>query len=399
MPVLRGRNFLQTPGPTNIPDRVLNAMHRPAMEFSGPEFIELSRSCFTDLAPLYRHEGEVFIYAANGHGAWEAALVNTLSPGDRILVPHTGNFSASWQLMAERHGLIASEIPNDWRQAVDPAAVEEILRADKGHEIKAVLLVHTDTATGITCDVPAVRRAIDAAGHPALFMVDTIASFLTVDVRMDEWGIDVAVGAGQKGLMMPPGLSFNAVSEKALKAAEQATLPRAYWNWADRMERANYRWFCGTAPEHLVFALREAIDMVNEEGLEAIFARHARLSGAVHRAVEAWSKAGVLEFNALIPEQRAASVTTIRVAEGTDVEALHVLCRERFNVALGYGLGELSGRAFRIGHMGDLNEPMILGTLGVVETALKVCGVPHGDDGLGAAVRHLAEATERARAS
>ena len=228
MIVQRGRNFLHTPGPTNIPGRILNAMHRPAIEFSGPEFVELSISCFADLKPLFRTSDEMFIYAANGHGAWEAALVNTLSPGDKFLVPHTGNFSASWQRMAESHQLVPIEIPNDWRNAVDPAAVEEMLKADKGHEIKAVLLVHTDTATSITSDVAAVRQAIDAAGHPALFMVDTIASLLTTDFRMDDWGVDIAVAAGQKGLMMPPGLSFTAVSNKAMQASETARLPRAY---------------------------------------------------------------------------------------------------------------------------------------------------------------------------
>jgi len=395
MTVLRGRNFLQTPGPTNVPGRILNAMHRPAVEFSGPDFVELSRSCFEDLKPLFRTSDEMFIYAANGHGAWEAALVNTLSPGDRILVPHTGNFSAAWQRMAESHGLVAVEVPNDWQHAIEADAVEEVLRADQAHEIKAVLLVHTDTATSITADVPAVRRAIDAAGHPALLMVDTIASLLTVDFRMDDWGVDVAVGAGQKGLMMPPGLSFTAVSAKGLAAAGKARLPRAYWNWGDRLEKQNYRWFCGTAPEHLIFGLREAIDMVNEEGMEAVFARHARLAGAVHRAVEVWGQAGALSFNAAVPAQRATSVTTIRVADGIDIEALHVLLREKFNVALGYGLGTLQGRAFRIGHMGDLNEPMILGTLASVEAGLAACGIPHEPHGTSAAIAWLAEQAQR----
>jgi len=392
MTVLRGRNFLQTPGPTNIPGRILNAMHRPAVEFSGPDFIELSRSCFEDLKPLFRTSDEMFIYAANGHGAWEAALVNTLSPGDTFLVPHTGNFSASWQRMAEGHNLVAQEIPNDWRNAVDPAAVEEVLKADKNHTIKAVLLVHTDTATSITSDVPAVRKAIDAAGHPALLMVDVIASLLTTDFRMDDWGVDVAVGACQKGLMMPPGLSFTAVSAKGLKAAETALMPRAYWAWADRMERANYRWFCGTAPEHLIFGLREAIDMVNEEGMEAIFNRHARLAETVRRAVLAWGGGGALELNAINPTERSNSVTTIRVNADIEVENLHVVCRERFNTALGYGLGQLGGHSFRIGHMGDLNEPMILGTLAAVEAGLRICGAPIDASGIAAATDYLADA-------
>jgi alanine-glyoxylate transaminase/serine-glyoxylate transaminase/serine-pyruvate transaminase len=393
MTVLRGRNFLQTPGPTNIPHRILNAMHRPAVEFSGPAFIELSRSCLQDIKPLFRlQHGEAFIYAANGHGAWEAALMNTLSPGDRILVPQTGNFSNSWKMMAESLGLEAVEIPTDWRHAADPGAIETILRDDTAQDIKAILQVHVDTATSVISDIEAIRGAIDAAAHPALLMVDTIASLITTDFRMDDWGVDVAVGAGQKGLMLPPGLSFTAVSEKALAANKEAKLPRNYWDWGQRQQKEGYRWFCGTAPEHLIFGLREAIDMVNEETLEVSFARHARLATAVRQAVEVWGSEGAMELNALIPEQRANSVTTIRVAEDIDILAFHSFCRDKFNLSLGYAIGDLAGKAFRIGHMGDLNEPMILGALGAIEAGFVACGIPHGRNGVSAAIESLGQA-------
>lgn len=393
MTVQRGRNFLQTPGPTNIPHRILNAMHRPAVEFSAPEFLEISRSCLEDLKPLFRlSKGHAFIYAANGHGAWESALMNTLSPGDRVLVPHTGNFSNSWKMMAESLGLVATEIPTDWRHAADPAAVEEMLKADKGHEIKAVLQVQVDTATSVLSDMAAIRGAIDAAGHPALLLVDTIASLITTEFRMDDWGVDVAVGGSQKGLMMPPGLSFTAVSDKALAAHENATLPRNYWDWTGRRQKEGYRWFCGTPPIHMIFALREAINMVNEETLAGAFARHARLAEAVRRAVIQWGEAGTMELNALVPEQRANSVTTIRTAEDIDIVAFHEFCRDNFNLSLGFAIGDLMGKGFRIGHMGDLNEPMILGALGAVEAGFKACGIRHGENGVSAAIAWLGEA-------
>jgi alanine-glyoxylate transaminase/serine-glyoxylate transaminase/serine-pyruvate transaminase len=284
MTVKRGRNFLMTPGPTPIPERILNAMHRQAIDFSGPEFQALARACLEDIRPIFKTRSPVFVYTASGHGAWEAALANTLSPGDRVLVPETGNFSFAWKDMAEALGILVDELPGDWRHAVDPAEVEARLAADRGHEIKAVLLVHTDTASAITSDVPALRAAIDRAGHPALLMVDTVASLVTTDFRMDEWRVDVAVGASQKGLMLPPGLGFTAASEKALRAGQAATMPRRYWDWRERAIEHHYKWFCGTAPEHLIFGLREAIDMVLEEGLEAAFARHARLAEAAGRA-------------------------------------------------------------------------------------------------------------------
>ena len=389
-PVKRGFEFLNVPGPTNIPGRILNAMHRPAVDFSGPEFIELALQTFQDLKPVFRTSGDVFIYAANGHGAWEAALVNTLSVGDTILVPETGNFSVSWADMAEALGLIVKTVPSDWRRAIDPNAVEDVLRQDTERQIKAVLMVHTDTATGITSDIQSLRAAIDAAGHPALFMVDAIASLATTDFRMDEWGIDVAVAASQKGMMLPPGVSFVGASEKAYAAYSASTLPKRYWDWGDRRSKEHYRKFCGTAPEHIMFGLREALNMLDEETLEGSFARHARLAEAVRRCVDRWCQGGALQFNAVNPAERSNSVTTILLPGDFPTETVRAMCRDNYRVAVGGGLGKLMGKAFRIGHMGDMNEPMILGCLGAVEASLKRLRMPIGDGGIGAAVDWLA---------
>jgi alanine-glyoxylate transaminase/serine-glyoxylate transaminase/serine-pyruvate transaminase len=364
-------------------------MMRAAVDLNDPDFMAMALSCFGDLKKVFRTEHNVYIYSANGHGAWEAALVNVLSVGDRVLVPETGHFSFNWSAMAESLGLEVDYVESDWRRALDPALVEERLRADSEHRIKAVLLVHTDTATSVTSDIPAIRKAIDAAGHPALLMVDTIASLATVAFEFDAWGIDVAIAASQKGLMQPPGLAFNAVSPKAMKAAEQATLPRNYWDWQRRHGREFYSHFCGTAPEHQLFALREALDMVLEEGMNAIVARHERLSKAVHSAVEVWANAGALSFNAVVPAERANSVTTILVDEAYDATVLRETCGTRFNVSLGAGYGRLQGRAFRIGHMGYLNEPMILGALASIESSLALCGIPHGKGGTQAAIDSL----------
>ena len=385
-----GRNFLHTPGPTHIPERVLRAMLQPAVDFTDPNFLELTQSCFADLKKVFKTDSVVICFASNGHGAWEAALVNTLSPGDRVLVPESGHFTQNWAEMAESFGIVIDSAPGDWRHAIDPDAIETALREDKGHEIKAILTVHTDTATGITSDLAAIGRAIERAGHPALYMVDTVAALGTTEFRMDDWGIDVAVGGSQKGLMQPPGLAFNAVSAKALAATETAELPRLYWDWNRRMEEAYYRWFCGTPPEHLLFALREGLDMVLEEGLENAFERHRRLAEAVRTAVAVWSRANALSLNAVVPEERSNSVTTILVAEGYEADTLRMVSRERFDVALGSGLGKTRGKAFRIGHMGYLNEPMILGALAGVEAALEACDIPHEKGGVDAALRYLA---------
>lgn len=392
MAVRRGRNFLQTPGPTNIPDRVLNAMHQPAWEYSGPDFVAFARQILLDIRPIFKTEGEVFIYAANGHGAWEAALVNTLSPGDMVLVPETGNFSKSWSLMAESLGLEVEYLENDWRHGIDLNALEDRLKADAGHAIKAVLMVHTDTATSLTTDLANVRQAMDGAGHPALLMTDVIASLACTDFRMDDWGVDVAVGGSQKGLMCPPGLGFNATSEKAIAAGKTARMPRNYWDWRSRSiaNPEGYRWFCGTAPEHLIFALREAIDMLNEEGLEAVFARHDRLARAVHACVDVWGQAGTMELNAIPPERRASSVTTVLLDERFDPVAWQAMLRERFNVAVGFGLARYQGKGYRIGHMGDVNEPMILGTLASLEAGFQIMGIEHASGGVQAAIESLA---------
>jgi alanine-glyoxylate transaminase/serine-glyoxylate transaminase/serine-pyruvate transaminase len=386
----RGREFLHTPGPTNIPDRILNAMHRPAVDFSGPDFIALAMTCFADLKPLFGTAGEVFIYTSSGHGGWEASIVNLLEAGDTILAPEVGRFSRGWAAMAEAHGVSLEVIPSDWRHAIDPDAVADRLRADTAGKIKAVLAVHVETATGVVSDIPAIRAAIDAAGHPALLVVDAIASLGTVTLPMDDWGVDVVVAASQKGLMMPPGLGFTAAGPKALEASAACGTPREYWSWQARSGPEFYSRFCGTAPEHMIFALRATIDMLNEEGLGNVFARHARLAEAVRRAVAAWGAGGPLDFNAVVPEQRAQSLTVVRTPEDLDGELIRTVAREQFGVSIGGGQALLKGRAFRIGHMGDLNEPMILGALGGIEAALRTCSVAH-DSGLEAAVTYLAE--------
>jgi alanine-glyoxylate transaminase/serine-glyoxylate transaminase/serine-pyruvate transaminase len=387
-----GRNFLHTPGPTNIPDRVLRAMDQPAVDFSTPAFLDLMNSVFVDLKRVFRTDSEVIMYASNGHGAWEAALVNTLSPGDRVLIHDTGHFSDNWAEMAEAFGVTVDRIPGDWRRGIDADRVEAHLRDDTGHAIKALLAVHTDTATGITSDLPAIRRAIDNAKHPALFMVDTVAALATTEFRMDDWGIDVAVGGSQKGLMQPPGLAFNAVSAKALEVSKTARLPSVYWDWHRRLETPYYRRFCGTPPEHLLFALREGLDMIFEEGLENAFARHRRIAQAVRRAVAVWSRGNTLSLNAIEASEMSNSVTTVLVANGYDINQFRTTCRERFNVSIATGLGKTMGKAFRIGHMGHVNEPMIIGALAGVEATLSICDIPHEAGGVDAAVRFLASA-------
>ncbi|MDX1433682.1 MAG: aminotransferase class V-fold PLP-dependent enzyme [Gammaproteobacteria bacterium] len=393
MSIRRGRNLLLSPGPTNIPERVLRAMQRPAIELHCDEVVTLARSCLDDLKGIFRtREGETFIFAANGHGAWESALSNSLSPGDRILVFETGVFGEAWAGMGESLGLVPEFISGDWRRGIDCQVVEDRLRADTGHALKAILMVQTDTATGITSDVAGVGEAIRQAGHPALFMVDAVASLAATDLRMDEWGVDVAVGASQKALMSPPGLSVLAASPRALEHSDRASLPRHYWDWRRRLEQESYMWFCGTPPEHLLFALRESIDMIQEEGLEAIFRRHRRLAGAVRAGIATWAQAGAVELNALLPEEQSNSVSTIRVDERYNAVTLRETCENRLNTSLGGGLGRLKGKAFRIGHMGDINEPMVLAALGSIELGMQMCGIPHGEGAVNAAIRHFAEA-------
>lgn len=388
----RGRKFLNTPGPTNVPDRVLNAMHRPTLDLSDADFLDVSKSCFLDMRRIFHTSGEVFLYACNGHGAWEAALANVFSPGDTVLVPESGNFSAAWSDMAVALGLEVEILPGDWRRAIRPEAVEARLKQDKDGAIKGVLLIHTDTATGITCDIPAIRSAIDAAGHPALLVVDTVAAAGTCEYRMDDWGVDVTVGASQKGLMMAPGLGIVAANARALEAHKTASMPRRYWDWKTRMEAEHYRKFCGTAPQLMVFGLREAINMLFEEGLETVYERHRVLAGATQAAIDVWGQAGTMSINAAEPRERSTAVTTIRTAEGIDANQLRVVCRDEMMAALGGGLGKFNGEAFRIGHMGDMNAPMLYGTLAAVESTLGYLDIPHASGGVTAAIEHVTQA-------
>lgn len=387
--IKRGRKFLNTPGPTNVPQRVQNAMHRDTMDLNDPEFVEAAVESFEGLRKVFKTEGELFTYIANGHGAWEAALVNTLNPGDVALVPETGHFSGSWTDMAEALGIVIETVPGSWREALDPAAVGKALSEDKEGRIKAVLLVHTDTATSITSDVPAVRKAMNDSGHGALLMVDTIASLGTTDFRMDEWGVDVAIAASQKGLMMPPGLGFCAANEKAIAAHKKIATPRRYWDWSPRMAGPGYRTFCGTAPQLQIFGLREGLRTLFEEGLERCFERHRVLSQATHKAVEVWGQAGALELNAIVPAQRSVGVTAIRTAEGIDANTFREVCRDEMMVGIGGGLGDLGGKAFRIGHMGDMNAPMLYAALASVESTLNYLDAPYTPGGVTAAIEHV----------
>jgi alanine-glyoxylate transaminase/serine-glyoxylate transaminase/serine-pyruvate transaminase len=371
MTVRNGREFLAIPGPTNVPDEVLNAMHRPAIEIYSGALVDITARCLADLKKVFRTEGRAYIYAANGHGAWEAALSNVLSRGDTVLVLQSGRFAVGWG------------------EAVDPAAVEARLRADKAGRIKAVLVVQVDTASGVVNDIPAIRKAIDNAGHDALLMVDTIASLGTMPFEMDAWRVDVAVTGSQKGLMTPPGLGFVAAGPRAAAVHETADLRTRYWDWTLRNGDQHYQIYCGTPPEHLMFGLRKALDMLLEEGLENVFRRHALLAEAVRRAVAVWAEGGALEFNIHDPARRADSVTTILLREGLEPRRIREYCERHCGVVLGVGIGELTGKALRIAHMGHINAPMILGTLGSVEVSLQALGIPHGKGGVQAAVDWL----------
>jgi alanine-glyoxylate transaminase/serine-glyoxylate transaminase/serine-pyruvate transaminase len=394
--VERGRHFLQLPGPTPVPERVLRAMQRAGNDFAETRFAALTRSCFADLATVFGTAGEVFACSANGHGAWELALVNLLDPGDAVLVAGTGQFSRSWAEMARRLGFAVTEQPADWRRAADPAAVEAALRDDPARRIKAVLVVHVETASGTRTDLPAMRRALDAAGHPALLLADAIASLAVEPFAMDAWGVDVALAASQKGLMLPPGLAFLAANGKAMAAAERCRYPRRYWDLQFRRGAEPYAWWHGTPPVQMIWALRAALDMLLEEGLGQVAARHERLAEAVRRCVAAWAAAGTLSLNALAPAERANALTAVLAAPGVDPDRLREVCQRRFAVSLGAGLGDLQGRAFRIGHLGDLNAPTVLGALGGVQAGLRACGVAHGAGGLDAAADWLAETTPAA---
>jgi alanine-glyoxylate transaminase/serine-glyoxylate transaminase/serine-pyruvate transaminase len=384
--IQRGRHFLQIPGPTNVPDRVLRALNRPTIDHRGPEFARLTRDLVEGLQQVCKTSGKIVIYPCSGTGAWEAAVVNTLSPGDKVLMFETGHFATMWRNLAVRLGLQVDFVPGDWRRGVDPAVVETRLAEDRGRAIKAIMVVHNETSTGVVSRVSEVRKAVDRAGHPALFMVDTISSLALTDYRHDEWGVDVTVGSSQKGLMLPPGLGFNAIGEKALATSKSARLPRSYWDWEAMINANQTGFFPYTPSTNLLYGLKEAIEMIREEGLEKIFARHNRLAEATRRAVRAWG----LEVNCSNPQEYSNSVTAVRAPEGQNADALRKLILERFNMSRGNGLGKLQGKVFRIGHMGDFNELMLAGTLSGVEMGLALAGAAFKKGGVQVAIDYLA---------
>jgi alanine-glyoxylate transaminase/serine-glyoxylate transaminase/serine-pyruvate transaminase len=389
MAVRAGREFLAIPGPTTMPDEVLQAMHRPALDIYSEEMVHLTEGLLRDLSRLFATKGKSYIYIANGHGAWEAVLSNVLSRGDKILVLESGRFAINWGNAAAAMGADVEVLKGDWRRAIRVAEVEERLRQDKDHKIKAILAVQVDTASGAYNDIEAIGQAIKSAGHPALYLVDTVASLGCMPFEMDGWGIDVAMSGSQKGLMTPPGLGFCAINDRAREAHKKANMRTPYWDWTERDKAENYRIYGGTAPIHLLFALRKAIDMINEEGLENAFLRHRLLAEAVRRAVLAWSEGQVVNFNISEARERSNTVTTVLMGDSYRPAELQRYCKEKCGVVLGTGIGELTGQAFRIAHMGHVNAPMVLGTLGVIEVALQALGIPHGRGGVEAAIGWL----------
>jgi alanine-glyoxylate transaminase/serine-glyoxylate transaminase/serine-pyruvate transaminase len=390
---MAGRHFLQIPGPTNVPDRILRAVAQPTIDHRGPAFARLGREVLDGLKGVFQTKSAVVIFPSSGTGAWEAALSNTLSPGDRVLMFETGYFAVLWRDMAERLGLVVDFVPGDWRHGVDASLVERKLVEDRERAIKAVAIVHNETSTGVTTRIPPVRKAIDAARHPALLLVDAVSSLGSIDYRHDEWGVDVAVSSSQKGMMLPPGLGFNAISEKALAASASARLPRVYWDWA-AMVRNNAAGFFTTTPgTNLLYGLREAIQMLREEGLDGVFARHQRFGEAARRAAAAWG----LEVLPANPEEYSPALTAIVMPAGHDADAFRSVVLERFDMSLGAGLGQLKGKVFRIGHLGDFNDLMLAGTLGGVEMGLAAADVPHKRGGVTAALDYLAACASGAR--
>jgi len=392
MTVRTGRDFLGIPGPTTIPDDVLIAMHRPAIQIYTGELVEYTTFILDGLRKVFRTEGRTYIYASNGHGAWEAALANTLSRGDKILVLNSGRFAHNWGEMGAMMGIEVETMPGTWRDPVDPAAVEARLKADAGAEIKAVLVVQIDTASGVVNDIPAIRAAIDAAGHDALFMVDTIASLACMPYEMDGWRVDVSIGGSQKGLMTPPGLGFVAAGERALEAHKTADLRTKYWDWTEREGPLHYQKYCGTPPEHLLFGQRKALEILFAEGLENVWERHRLLAEATRAAVSVWAEGSALDFNILDPAARANSLTTVRVDEAHGVDKVLDYALAKCNVTVGIAIGELKGKAMRIAHMGYVNAPMLIGMLASVDMALKAHRIPHGSGAIQAAVDYLGEA-------
>ena len=394
MVVRAGREFLAIPGPTTVPDEVLGAMHRPAVDIYAGPLLALTDSLLADMTRLFRTKGRSYIYIANGHGAWEAALTNVLSKGDKILVLESGRFALGWGNAASFLGVEVEVLKGDWCRAVRPAEVEARLRKDKAGEIKAILVAHIDTSSGVVNDIEAIGQAIKAANHDALFMVDAVASLGCVPFEMDAWGVDVAMSGSQKGLMTPPGLGFVAANDRAREVHTRAKLRTPYWDWTARDGNAHYQKYAGTPPEHLLFGLRAALDMIFAEGLNNVFRRHHLLAEAVRRAVGVWAEGKAIDFNILEPAERSDTVTTIVTADGSNPGPLQDYCNAKCGVILGAGFGEMAGRAFRIAHMGHVNAPMVLGTLGVVEMALKALGIPHRSGGVQAAIDWLGKSVK-----
>lgn len=389
----QGRHFLQIPGPTNVPDRVLRAIDFPTIDHRGPEFGKLGLRILEAIKPVFGTKNPVIIYPGSGTGAWEAALVNTLCAGDHVLMVETGQFASLWKKLAEKLGLKPEFIAGNWRRGVDAAVIEKRLKEDSAHSIKAVCVVHNETSTGVTSDIAAVRRAIDAAKHPALLLVDTISSMGSVEFRHDEWGVDVTIAGSQKGLMLPPGISFNAISDKAIEASKKATLPKAYWAWDEILVSNKTGYWPSTPATNILYGLAEALDMLYEEGLDNVFARHKRHAEATRRAVQAWG----LEILCENPAEYSPVLTAVvmpKKPDGTHYNAddLRRLILEKFNMSLGTGLAKLQGWVFRIGHLGDFNDLTLLGTLGGIEMGLAAAGIPHNKGGVQAAIDYLAKA-------
>ena len=380
-----GRHFLQIPGPTNVPDRVLRALSRPTIDHRGPEFAELSLDVLEGLKRIFQTSGPVIIYPSSGTGAWEAALVNTLSPGDRVLMFETGHFATLWHNMAVALGLEVDFVPTDWRHGVDPEVVEQKLSEDKEHRIKSVMVVHNETSTGVTSRIPLIRQALDRVNHPALFMVDTISSLASIDYRHEKWGVDVTVGCSQKGLMLPPGLGLNAISDKAREASMSAKLPRSFWDWDAMLTANKVGFFPYTPATNLLYGLKEAIAMLEEESLSNVFARHDRHAEAARRAVSAWG----LEVLCADPEEYSSSLTAVMMPDGHDADAFLDLILKEYDMCLGIGLGKVKGKIFRIGHLGDFNDLMLAGTLAGLEMGFSLAGIPFEKGGVAAALEYL----------
>jgi len=386
-----GRHFLHIPGPSPLPDRVLRAMDTPIIDHRGPEFQALAKRVLEGVKTIFKTTNPVIIYTATGTGAWEAALVNTLNAGDRVLMVETGQFATLWKNMAGKLGLKPEFITTDWRIGADPKAVEEALRKDKAHEIKAVCILHNETSTGCLSPIAEIRKAIDAAGHPALLFVDTISSLASTDYRHDEWGVDVTVGGAQKGLMLPPGMSFNAVSDKALAAAKNSTLPKSFWAWDDMLNMNKIGFFPYTPATQMLHGLATSIEMLHEEGLENVFARHDRLAEATRRAVRGWG----LEIMCREPKYYSPTITAVMLPEGHDADAFRNLALDSFNISYGASFGRYTGKYFRIGHLGDINETQLMGALAATEMGLALAGVPHKKGGVQAAMDYLVSAHGR----